>query len=117
MKKQAAVENNELELGEDEGFDYAGLTQQETGLPYIVLIDSVGITRKPRIKPRIRVRVNDEYIPVSISKTNVEKYKPFEGDTEIEQWVIENYDILIKHWNQEITETEAMDLLDKSETE
>ncbi|MBQ9394364.1 MAG: hypothetical protein IJU23_02465 [Proteobacteria bacterium] len=63
------------------------------------------------------MRVNDEYIPVSISKTNVWKYKPFEGDTEIEQWVIENYDILIKHWNKELTDYEALMRLDKSETE
>ena len=95
-------------------FEMANLNKQESGLPYDVWLDSSGSRRNVQHnKPRIKVDVNGDRIPVSISDNDVWIKKPFRDSNVIKNWVVDNYDTLIKHWNGELTDRQALNLLSK----
>lgn len=89
------------------------------GLPYEVLIDYNGRNRpRPNNSPRIMICVDRDrykFVPISIDKENpvalIECEIPeFEA---IADWIKENYDTLMKHWNNEISDFDALDALTK----
>jgi hypothetical protein len=95
-------------------FEIVNLNKQESGLPYDVWLDSIGSRRNEQHNnPRINVDVNGDRIPVSISDNDVRIKKPFRDSNVIKNWVVDNYDTLIKHWNGELTDRQALTLLYK----
>lgn len=100
-------------LTEDECFEMANLPPKRTDLPYTIWIDSKGKNRNIQHNlPRIKVNIKDDtYIPVSIEKEPrilIKNMRTFEGFTEIKKFIQKTYNILMKHWNQEIDDGAAI---------
>ena len=96
-------------------FEMANLRKQESGLPYDIWLDSIGCARNTHHKVmRIKVGVGDELIPVIIaSQRDIRPLRPFRMENEIVSWVVHNYDTLFKHWNGELSDRQALNLLSK----
>lgn len=97
---------------EEEISEMAHLTKRKSGLPYDVLIDYDGKRRARQNSPRIMIRLDDrwDFVPVSIDDKEpavlLEREIPdFEVVTD---WIKENFDTLMKHWNNEIDDYEAL---------
>ncbi len=106
----------------NESLEMACLRQFESGLPYDVWIGSNCRDRKARHKePKLLVIINSRLIPVVISQDDPHIPKiilrdlfgghPFRDFALVRSWIIKNYGTLIKHWNQELTDREALTLL------
>lgn len=109
---------------EDDIFCMANLYPKHTGLPVVLWVDNVGYARKvqhniPRLKVQ-NVRGNkavDDTFSVSISK----EPKVLSGENKlsskdwkaVKQFISDNYEYFMQHWNQEIDEYELKDLLTK----
>ena len=104
---------SEEEFYEEIG-EMASFWKKYSKLPYEVLIDSLGIERKrENNSPRVMISLDDSYkdiVPISIDKDNPEVLIEIEvlNINIIKNWIIKNYDILIEHWNQEISDGEAI---------
>ena len=96
-------------------FEMANLRKQESGLPYDIWLDSSGCTRNTQhTVMRIKVGAGDELIPVVLSsKRDIRPLRPFRMKNEIVSWIFDNYDTLFKHWNGELSDRQALNLLSK----
>lgn len=94
-------------------FEMANLQKDESGLPYDIWIDSSGKDRITKHNiPRIKVRVENEMIPIVLfSKDNVKARKEFKHSWKVIEWAKANYDIILRHWNKEISDRTALTLL------
>lgn len=107
--------NNSLE--DERFFEMAHIVPENSGLPYWILIFSVGSCRKSSCKAAIEVKIADDYISVSIAADpaclSPENLPPSEiaGLPDIKRWIVLNYDALIKHWNEELTDKEVLNLI------
>jgi hypothetical protein len=109
--------NNSLE--DERFFEMAYIAPGEFGLPCWILIFSVGSCRKSSCKaPAIEVKIADDYISVSIDAADPaclspENLPPSEiaGLADVKRWIVLNYDALIKHWNEELTDKEVLNLI------
>lgn len=100
----------------------ANLYPKRTHLPVVIWVDNLGSARKGKHnEPRIKVqnvkddKAVDDTFSLSISK-NPEilsgKRKLSNDDyKEIVKFVSDNYDVLMKHWNQEIDEDELKEII------
>ena len=105
-----------LEENDDYLFEMANLTKADSGLDYDIWIDSVGNLRKgSHNEPRLKVDVDNDRIPVLIDEKEpkILVNKKIKGFNKIKKWIIQNYDILIKHWNKELTDRQALNALSK----
>lgn len=109
-------------LNEEQLIEMSNLIKRKTGLPVNIWVDDIGIERKNKHdKPRIKVQNNtsdrrqSDTFSLSISKTPevIAGTCKLDSDilNEVKQYVIKHYDILIKHWNQEIDIEELKDVL------
>lgn len=102
-------------LDEDLLFEMANVSTEDTKLPYELWIDSAGSERNVNHNsPRIKVNVDGDMIPVSISdnpKVLVSGKDNFKGKSEITKYIKKYLDVFIKHWNKELTDKEALNLL------
>ena len=106
---------------DEEISEMAHLQSCYSRLPYIVMIDHDGIKRKrENNSPRIMISLDNhlrEIIPVSIDKDSPEiliKLNKVVSDLNLVfDWIKKHYDILMKHWNREISDFKALDLLSK----
>ena len=96
-------------------FEMANLRKQESGLPYDIWLDSAGCTRNTQHNVmRIKVGVGDELILVIItSQRDIRPLRPFRMENEIISWASDNYDTLFKHWNGELSDRQALNLLSR----
>lgn len=94
-------------------FEMARLQKDESGLPYDVWIDSSGKDGTARQNiPRIKVRVESEMIPIVLfSRDNVTAKKEFKHSEKVIEWAKAKYDIILQHWNREISDRTALTLL------
>ena len=114
MYKDYFEELNELD--EDYFLEMANAIKVDTGLPYDIWLDSKGKERNiPHNYPRIKVDVDGNLIPVIISdnpiipeSVGIKNFKKF---NEIKKFIIKNKDILLKHWNKELSDREILNLL------
>ena len=112
---------------EDYAFFWATLERKYTGLPVDIRLDEIGCLRKPKLlhyaKPLLTFQNNYDHriyfdiLPMSIARNpkvlEDEKYikiKPEDVEA-VRQFVIKHYDLLIKHWKQEITTMELYEIL------
>ena len=117
----------ELEkLDEDYLFEMAQVSKDDTGLPYDLWIDGMGKDRNnTHNTPRIKVRVKDKLIPMTIDKDNpdipesVKKMgtTTFKGISKIRKYIKEYYSVFMKHWNREITDKQALNMLGQTEAD
>lgn len=96
-------------------FEMANLRKQESGLPYDIWLDSAGYRRNTRHNVmRIKVSIDNELIPVIIaSQRDIRPQKHFKRENEIISWASDNYYTLFKHWNSELSDRQALNLLAK----
>lgn len=84
------------------------------------MIDSEGINRgRKDNSPRIMVCLDDnfdELVPISIDKYNPEILinETLEQFEKISDWIKRHYNVLMKHWNQEISDFESFDFYVRS---
>lgn len=95
-------------------YEMANAVPKDTKLPYTIWVDSAGKNRNvPHNDPRLKVEVEGDFIPVSISMNpkiladgkEIKKFKL------VKQFIIRHYEELIKHWNKEISDRELLNLL------
>lgn len=96
-------------------FEMANLRKHESGLPYDIWLDSAGCKRNtPHNVMRINVSIDDEFIPIIIaSQRDIRPQKHFKRENEIISWTSNNYDTLFKHWNSELSDRQALNILAK----
>ena len=96
-------------------FEIANLRKQESGLPYDIWLDSAGYKRNtPHYVMRIKVNIDNEFIPVIIaSQRDIRPQKHFKRENEIILWASNNYDILFRHWDGELSDIRTLNLLAK----
>lgn len=93
--------------------EMASVSKSDTKLHYDIWIDSAGKDRKvSHNNPRVKVKVDGRTISISISThPKILAGKDFAHSSEVFKWIIKYYDILMKHWNKELTDKEALNLL------
>lgn len=96
-------------------FEMANLRKQESELPYDIWLDSAGYKRNiPNSVMRIKVSIDNELIPVIIaSQRDIRPQKHFKRENEIISWASDNYYTLFKHWNSELSDRQALNILAK----
>ena len=96
-------------------FEMANLRKQESGLPYDIWLDSAGYKRNtPHSVMRVTVNIDNKFIPVIIaSQRDIRPQKHFKRENEIISWASDNYYTLFKHWNSELSDRQALNLLAK----
>ena len=104
-----------------DGYTVACATKRETGLPYDVLVDSLGADKRwrrwPGI-PRIGVIVDDVVIPVSIADPPVAlSGRGFPESEIVFEWVAKYHDPLLKHWNKELDDLEVLTTITNNDIE
>lgn len=114
------------------GFLWCDISPKHTSLPVTIYLDEVGICDLNTpvdfphfpVKPKIMIRNNYDtnywdVIPITISKTpeimeDGQFIKISDEDIEkVKSFIIKNYDLLMKHWRQEITTDEIYQLFQK----
>lgn len=126
-KKYSLKELQYLTFEEDFAFFWATLDKKYTELPVDIRLDEIGILRKPKLlhysEPLLTFQNNYddkahfEVLPMSISKNpqvlEDEEFiniKPEDVEA-VKQFVIKHYDLLMKHWRQEMTTMELYEIL------
>ena len=95
-------------------FEIANLRKQESGLPYDIWLDSAGYKRNTHHSVMIKVSIDNELIPVIIaSQRDIRPQKHFKRENEIILWASNNYDTLFRHWNGELSDRRALNILAK----
>ena len=95
-------------------FEMTNLRKQESGLPYDIWLDSAGYERNTPHSVMIKIRIDDEFIPVIIaSQRDIRPQKHFKRENEIISWASDNYDTLLKHWNGRLSDRQALNILAK----
>lgn len=96
-------------------FEMANLRKQESGLPYDIWLDSACYKRNtPHNVMMIKVSIDNELIPVIIaSQRDIRPQKHFKRENEIISWASDNYYTLFKHWNSELSDRQALNILAK----
>ena len=96
-------------------FEMANLRKQESGLPYDIWVDSAGCKQNTHHNVmRIMVSIDNELIPVIIaSQRDIRPQKHFKRENEIISWASDNYYTLFKHWNSELSDRQALNILAK----
>ncbi len=88
------------------------ISARETGLPYDVLLDSIGSDKLFSGKPRVGVLVEDTVVPVSISeKPVVLSGYHFQNESLIIKWIKKYNAELLEHWNKKMTDKEILNSL------
>jgi len=118
-----------LTFEEDYGFFWATIDKKYTGLPVDLRIDEIGSQRIPELlhysEPLLTFqnnydgRIYTDVLPMSISKNpqvlEDEEFisiKPEDVEA-VRRFVINHYELLVKHWKQEIDTMELCQILKK----
>lgn len=107
-------------LNEEMLFEMANFQTSDSGLPYNIWLDSAGKQRLVEHDiPRLKIEIEPKnLVPFSVSKKpkcllkHYDKHIKDDGISKkikkVYKWIIKNYDILMMHWNGEISDFEAM---------
>lgn len=101
---------------EDYLYEMATVSKTDTKLPYDLWIDSVGRDRQTEHNlPRIKVDVDGDRIPVSISDDPeiLIANKSIPKFSEIKKYIKKYKDVFIRHWNKEISDRQALNELNE----
>ena len=96
-------------------YKMANFSAKDSGLPLDIWLDSIGCKYK---SPRIKIgKKNGILISVCIKPTRLLGNNRFYKDTDINEvleFIERNQNILLKHWNKELTDLQALIELQKS---
>lgn len=95
-----------------DGYSVVCVTPEETGLPYPVMLDSMGDKRLFSGVPRLGVIVDDIVVPVSISEEPMVLSDYVLGGADIvKRWIRNNRISLIEHWHNRLSDREVLEAL------
>ena len=95
-----------------DGFFVVCATPKETGLPYDILLDSLGAEKRFSGCPRLRVVIDDYVVPVSISSNPVVlSESSFRDSDKVLDWVKKNKTSLLMHWNKQLTDLDILEAI------
>ena len=95
-----------------DGFTVTCASAKETGLPYDILLDSLGLDKRFSGKPRVGVLVEDTVVPVSISeKPVVLSGYHFQNEIQIIKWIEKHNTELLDHWNKKLSDKKKLNSL------
>ncbi len=129
VSKYSFKELQYMVFEEDFAFFWATIDKKYTGLPVDIRLDEIGSQRTQKLihfsEPLLTFqnsyegRIYTDVLPMSISKNpkvlENEEYihiKP-EDVKAVRQFIIKHYELLLKHWRQEITTMELYEILKK----
>lgn len=113
------------------GFEWCAISKKYTGLPVDIYVDEVSIERNtpyewakhPKLPPQPKIAAINRYtkgpidvIPITISKTpeileDIANVNLTEADIRrLKDFIVSNYDLLMKHWNQEVSTCDLFDI-------
>lgn len=96
------------------------LPKQGTDLPYDIILNQRGWYKPKHLKLMVFVVVGKSYLPMPIRKTNsrisrkvIKQFcgRNLEGEAEISNWITENYDILMQHYNRGMSNIKVFESL------
>lgn len=99
---------------------YCYLPKQGTDLPYDIMVNQRCWYKPKHLKPMVLVVVGKSYLPMPIRKTNsrisrkvIKQFygRNLEGEALISNWITENYDILMQHYNQGMSDLQVLETL------
>ena len=103
-----------MKFSEIDGFFVVCAHREDTGLPYDILLDSLGTHKTERVNdvPWVGVIICDTVVPISISERPLilSEYGLKHKELIIE-WVSKRRELLLKHWNGQITDKEILEAL------
>ena len=127
ISKYSLKELQYMTFEEDYAFFWATIDKKYTGLPVDIRLDEIGSQRTPKLihfsEPLLTFqnsydgRIYENVLPMSISKKpkvlEDEEYINIKSeDVEaVRQFIINHYDLLMKHWHQEISTMELYKIL------
>lgn len=98
-------------------YGMAVIDKNLSGLPYDIWLDPAASNRNMRHNsPRLKVVVDGERIPYIISdnpRQAVGTRKKVKHEADIIAWIIQNKEVLLKQWNNEISDKEALDKVER----
>ena len=101
-------------------WDYCYLPKQGTDLPYDIMVNQRCWYKLKHPKPMVLVVVGKSYLPMPIRKTNsrisrkiIKQFcgRNLEGEAKISNWITENYDVLMQHYNRGISDIQVLETL------
>ena len=100
-----------------DSFEIVIANKEDTQLPFDIALDSLGREREGAI-PYIFILREREKVLILISKQphiarNRKQHNHSFGI--IFKWVEENYNVLIKHWNKEISDKDILNILSRKD--
>ena len=96
------------------------LPKQGTDLPYDIILNQRGWYKPKHPKPMVLVVVGKSYLPMPIRKANsrisrkvIKQFygRNLEGEAKISNWITENYDVLMKHYNRGMSDIKVFEFL------
>lgn len=131
VSKYTLKELQYMTFEEDYAFFWATIDKKYTGLPVDIRLDEIGSQRTPKLihfsEPLLTFqnsydgRIYTDVLPMSISKNpkvlEDEEYIHIKAEDmeAVRQFIIKHYDVLLKHWNQEISTMELHNALKSSD--
>ena len=95
-----------------DGYTVVCITAGETGLPYDILLDSLGADNKSPGRPRLGVVVRDFVVPMSIDEVpEVLSGSHFEKEEAVKEWIVKHKQDLLLHWNKKLTDREVLEVV------
>lgn len=83
------------------GYNVVKVTTKDSGLSFNIFLKSAGV--KPYNEaPFILVENLTGYTKIRISEN---------ADCECKKWITDNYELLVKHWNCELSDREVLNML------
>lgn len=106
MQKKRVVSKN---IHMVDGFLVARVDRNDTGLPYDILLHSLGKDGEKGDHPRIGVVVGEKVIPVSIYENpEVLSMDTLPQESVIFEWIRQYYKALMLHWDGIIDDLEVL---------
>ena len=94
-----------LKLNTIDGFTIARASKEEINLPYDILIKSNNSVYKNEGFPRVGVVIGNNIVPVSISDNpRILSSYNFDYSDYVFLWIIKYQEILLKHWNGDVSD-------------
>ena len=91
-----------------DSFSVVLVNHQDTGLPYTLYLDSVGVSRGG--VPCLYLKIHGDWNIITIS-SSPQSVHSFEHSDTVFRWIAKYENILFQHWIHELSDREVIDLL------
>ena len=93
-----------------DGYTVVCITAGETGLPYDILLDSLGAGNDSPGRPRLGVVMGNIVVPLSLDDNpEVLSGSHFEKEEAVKEWIARHKQELLLHWNKKLTDRAVLE--------